>query len=328
MRTVGVVIAARNAEATIGPAVRSALASDHVTEVILVSDGSTDATAEMASSAAAGDARLYVLSLTRNVGPAEARNRAIAMAQADVLAVLDADDRFLPGRLEPLIQRDDWDMVADNVVFVNDPDYALPDSLVDPGRTASFQDLSLAGFAQGNLRRSGVARGELGFLKPLISREFLLRNHLQYDPGLRLGEDYDLYVRALMAGARFLLTCRPGYLAQVRSDSLSSHHRTEDLEALIRAMRVHVQAPGLTSEERSALRQGLAEMAGRHAHRAVLDVKGHRGLPGVVRTLLSRPGWIAPVLSGVLRDKLRPHHVEPVREGYRLLLGTEAMSPT
>jgi succinoglycan biosynthesis protein ExoU len=289
----------------------------------VVSDGSSDATAEVARNSAGGDTRLHLLCLDRNAGPAEARNRAIDIASADVLAILDADDRFLPGRLAPLVEREDWDLVADNVVFVNDSDFALPRSLIESERTPAFRSVSLAEFARGNLARSGVARGELGFLKPLISREFLLRNGLRYDPGLRLGEDYDLYVRALMAGARFLLTTRPGYVAQVRADSLSSRHQTQDLEALTRAMRTHLQAPGRTPDEIAALRQVLAQVEDRHAHRAVLDIKGQQGLPGVIRTLLARPGWITPVAIGVLRDKLQPQRNEAVREDFRLLLSEE-----
>ncbi len=325
MRTVGAIIAARNAESTIGFAVSSALASNHVSEVIVVSDGSSDATIEAAEVAAAGDRRLRLMPLDRNVGPAAARNLAIDKAEADLLAVLDADDRFLPGRLEPLVEREDWDLVADNIVFVDNPNRPLPASVLDPGDNA-FRTVSLVEFARGNLTRSGVSRGELGFLKPLLSREFLVRTGLRYDPRLRLGEDYDLYVRSLMAGGRFLLTLRPGYLAQVRADSLSSRHRTEDLTSLVDAMHAHLEVPGQTSEEITALRQVLKQMENRRAHRTILDIKGRQGLFGVLRGLLSRPGWIPPVAAGVLRDKLQPYRAEPFREGYRILLTERTLS--
>lgn len=305
MPSVGVVIAARNAEATIGAAVASALQSVPVAEVVVVSDGSTDATLAMAAAAAAGDGRLRVLALDRNVGPAEARNRGIEMLRTDVVAVLDADDRLLPGRFEPMVAQGGWDLAADNVVFVRDGGAVPPPSALGLDDPPAFERLDLERFVLGNLVQPGVSRGEMGFLKPVMSRAFLDRHGLRYDPRLRLGEDYDLYVRALIAQGRFLLTRRAGYLALVREDSLSSRHRTADLEALCRAMRMHLAHPGLGPGQRAALTRVLRQMERRHAHRTVLDRKAERGATGALLALAARPAWIPAVVGGVLRDKLR-----------------------
>jgi glycosyltransferase involved in cell wall biosynthesis len=59
---VAVLIAAHNAAATIGAAVRSALAQPEACEVIVVDDASTDGTGTAALAAAQGDTRLHVLS--------------------------------------------------------------------------------------------------------------------------------------------------------------------------------------------------------------------------------------------------------------------------
>lgn len=315
----GVVIAARNAAATIGEAVSSALADPRVSEVVLVDDASTDHTAGAAARAAAGDHRLRVLRLDTNAGPAAARNRALALSRARAVALLDGDDLFLPGRLGSLLDQPGWDLVADNVVFVDDAATALPLALLrDPPR---FERLTLEGFVAGNIARPGRSRGEHGFLKPVLSRAFLDRHGLRYDPGLRLGEDYDLYVRALLAGGRFLLTRRPGYLARVRPDSLSSRHQTEDLAALAAAARSHLAAPSLTGGERRAMRRLLRQIEGRHAHRAILDRRVEGGRARALAALLARPSWLAPVSRAFLRDKLvAPAPPLIPREGFRLLL--------
>src|SRR5262245_48322064 len=97
-----VIIAARNASATIARAVRSALRERQVAEVVVVDDGSTDATADAAYDADDGSGRLKLLVLSKNRGPAAARNHAIARSSAPLIAVLDADDFFLPGRFDAL----------------------------------------------------------------------------------------------------------------------------------------------------------------------------------------------------------------------------------
>ena len=114
-----VIIAAKNAADTIARAIRSALRETRVAEVIVVDDGSSDATADVSSQTDDGTGRLKILMLAANKGPAFARNHAIANSLAPLIAILDADDFFLKGRFDSLIEGDDWDFVADNIVFVD-----------------------------------------------------------------------------------------------------------------------------------------------------------------------------------------------------------------
>ena len=93
---VSVVIPAWNAAAWLARAVDSVLAeAAAAVEVIVVDDGSTDGTADVA--ARYGD-RVRCL-VTPNGGAAVARNRGLAVAHAPFVLFLDADDRLLPGSL-------------------------------------------------------------------------------------------------------------------------------------------------------------------------------------------------------------------------------------
>ncbi len=91
---VSVVIPAFNAEAFVAEAIESVLAQDHEpVEVIVVNDGSTDATAAIA-------ARYPVRCLRQaNGGQAAARNAGVAAAQGSLVSFLDADDVWRASKL-------------------------------------------------------------------------------------------------------------------------------------------------------------------------------------------------------------------------------------
>jgi glycosyltransferase involved in cell wall biosynthesis len=99
--TVSVVIPTYNRAALVGRAVKSALAECLPgDEVIVADDGSTDDTPAVLREF--GDA-IKVLRL-KNGGAGKARNAGIAAARGDLVAFLDSDDEWFPGKLK--LQRD------------------------------------------------------------------------------------------------------------------------------------------------------------------------------------------------------------------------------
>jgi glycosyltransferase involved in cell wall biosynthesis len=98
---VSVIIPAYNVEDVVARAVDSALSQTYpAREVIVVDDGSTDATARILA-AYADQIRVIPQS---NQGMSSARNRGLAEAQGECVAFLDADDRWLPEKLERQMQ--------------------------------------------------------------------------------------------------------------------------------------------------------------------------------------------------------------------------------
>ena len=92
---VSVMIGAYNAAPYLGEAIESVVGQDYEPlELIVVDDGSTDGTADVARSFT--QAKLIQ---QENGGNGAARNRAVENASGKLYAFLDADDRFTPGKL-------------------------------------------------------------------------------------------------------------------------------------------------------------------------------------------------------------------------------------
>lgn len=306
-----VVIAARNAAPFIGRAVASALDQPEIVEVVVVDDASTDGTAEAAK--AADDARLRVMTNEANIGPAASRNLAIAASRAPNIAVLDADDFFLPGRLASLYATSRWDVIADDIVFLHDPEQI--DGLSRSQEVAPSRHLDLRAFLKGNRPVRGRQRGEFGFLKPVFKRRFLQETGITYREDLRLGEDFEIMVRLLAAGARVKLSERCGYGALIRPDSLSASHRTEDLARLAAADHALLKTLDLSKDDRYALEAHHAQITARLHHGQFLDAKRRGGFSSAVRAIPFRalPG----VSRRIAEDKLMAffHSGDDVRLG-------------
>jgi len=102
---VSVVVAAYNAEATLAQTLDSVLAQTHRHfELIVVDDGSSDATAGIVECLAATDPRVRLVRQV-NAGVAAARNQAIRLARGEFLAPLDADDLWAPAKLALMVAR-------------------------------------------------------------------------------------------------------------------------------------------------------------------------------------------------------------------------------
>ena len=178
---VSVVIPVYNGERYLAEAVTSALEQTcppH--EVIVVDDGSTDASGAIAGGFVA---RIRVVSQAHR-GTAAARNRAVALATGDALAFLDADDRWPLDRLARQV-----------AVLADDPAVDLVFGGVQQVRQAGWvktvgQPAAALAVEHGPLPSTMVARrSSYDRVGPLDER-------------LRAGEFIDWYSRAMHLGLR------------------------------------------------------------------------------------------------------------------------------
>ena len=105
--TVAIVMPAFNEERAIAASVRSLLAVDYPIEkleVVVVNDGSTDATLEEIEAIAAREPRVQVINFPQNRGKRAAMAAGIRTTEAEIIAFVDSDSMLEPDALRVIVQ--------------------------------------------------------------------------------------------------------------------------------------------------------------------------------------------------------------------------------
>ncbi|MDR2725972.1 MAG: glycosyltransferase [Candidatus Adiutrix sp.] len=182
---VSAIIPTFNRAWSLGRAVESVLAQAYrPLELIVVDDGSTDGTPGLLAPLAA---RGHILMISQpNRGVSAARNAGLAAARGSLIAFLDSDDEWLPGKLEAQVE-----------FLKQNPDQALVQTQerwfrggrrVNPGR----RHRKLAGDIF-------IPSLSLCLISPsaVMLRRSLLDEVGLFDESLPAAEDYDLWLRVL-----------------------------------------------------------------------------------------------------------------------------------
>lgn len=265
---VSVVMPAHDAGAWVERAVRSVLEQTlQPVEVVAVENGSRDDTARRLAAMAEADARVRLLRTRRALGPGAARNLGLAAARGDWLALLDADDRFQPRRLQHLIAAAEAEgaaLAADNQRLIH-PDGTVAGTMWP--RSKAPRRIDAAAFVRAN--RWGRRGFGLGYAKPLIRRDRIVASGLRYDPRLRVAEDFHFLLALLLRGDELLLLPEALYDYTLRPASVSRSLSQADLEAIVQAAR-EVEAGAPTRPVARALAAYRRSVARALAHRRVV----------------------------------------------------------
>lgn len=101
MALVSIITPTYNAERTIASCIESVVAQTYQDwEMLITDDCSQDATVDIILRYAAADSRIRLFCQNENGGAGRARNNSIAEARGRYIAFLDADDRWMPAKLE------------------------------------------------------------------------------------------------------------------------------------------------------------------------------------------------------------------------------------
>lgn len=167
---VSVIIPAYNAETYLADAIESILVQNyHLLEILVVDDGSSDRTAEIAKEY--GDRIRYIYQ--KNAGPAAARNAGIKLASGEILGFLDADDLWSKNCLSALVN-----------AFLENPSLQIAQGLI--------QELQLS---EAKFEETTPAYHYINLGSALYRRDVFDKiGH--FDETMRYGEDVDFFLRA------------------------------------------------------------------------------------------------------------------------------------
>lgn len=319
MPDVTILIAAYNAEATIRSALDSALAQRGVdAEVLVVDDGSTDATADVVRDRARSDGRVRLVPLGQNQGQPGAKNAGFRQSRGACISLLDSDDLAHPDRT--------WAEVEALRRF--------PDAKLAFSHFWTFQDEGLRGFVQPDTINAGetappalrrlddplTARLRAGMTPGTCACTFradYVRTKAMFDPGQPSFVDGEQYIRCFHNQPAVYCNL-PLYYRRVRAGSIS-RDPVERVAMVCLAMdkaRTHwhdysaEQQRLLTAYERRCIVGGAKSMllAGCPAQtRRILDAYGDRVPQGPARFwrwFSHHPGACA---LARLKSRLTPH---------------------
>jgi glycosyltransferase involved in cell wall biosynthesis len=258
-------------------------------EIVVVDDGSADATADIVESIA--DERIRSVRLPANRGNCAARNEGIRAARAPLICFLDSDDRFLPHKLGFVARffagHPGIDVLIDSFeVFFP----AATGKAPAPRRNPELRDSAAI--------ESAVFSRELWKATPAVSarREALFAAGL-FDETLRRRVDMDLVLR-LARTARCASTSTVLWCKHWTDDSISAADDTF-IPALVDICRRHPQY--VTRSEwrvgmaRDIARHLLRQAAGGHAAQLGRDVgrlRRHFGAGTALRLFVEGVGEI------------------------------------
>ena len=184
--SVSVIIPAYNAESTLRDAIQSALSQGPaIEEVIVIVNGCTDSTMEVANKEAEIDGRVIVVESQK--GKVPARNKGLFIAKGDLVALLDADDIWHDGKIDKQIKCIDEngaDVVGTQILTTHKDGTLYENQIFHPLTHNEIISSMLSG-------RNCLANSSMIFKRSLI-------DHIGvYEDCFPFCEDYHFWLRAI-----------------------------------------------------------------------------------------------------------------------------------
>ncbi len=270
-------------------------------ELIVIDDGSTDATTDYLRDVA--DPRVRTISLPHSGVPARVRNAGLAAATGDLVAFLDSDDLWDARKLEiqvaDLLRHPECGWSYTDVELIDDGGRVLPKS-----RFRAWKPRS------GDIVEALLAHEAMVACPTVLAKLRLIEDAGRFDEALRFSEDYDLWLRlAACSRARAV----PQRLSRVRLHAgNNTRGRPEVNEAFVQVYTKFLRAQNPPRAIRKLCNRQRAHYAVYHASQLRLSGATARAFGVLAASFRYRPWnprwWRALArtsLSGLLSASLR-----------------------
>ena len=220
--SVSIIMPAYNAEKYLAQSIKSVLDQTYNNwELIVIDDGSTDATANIVKQFTAQNNKIKYI-YQSNARQAAARNNGIKNAKYDIIAFLDADDLWLPNKLEKTLLH--FDLEKFDLIYTNS---FYGTNLELEQNTTSLQKVNKSDDLSGlNVNLQSLIGGNtIQILTVLVKKSYLLAVGL-FDTNLTPAEDYDLWLRLLKNNCIFKGYNEPLSIYRVHNESSTMQDRS------------------------------------------------------------------------------------------------------
>ena len=294
---VSVVMPAWNADRTIKYAVESVLGQTYRDlELLVCNDASHDDTSKILSSFT--DDRLRVLHNNTNLGEGGARDRAIAGARGEWLAVIDADDVWLPERLEKLIAALDSQtdvMVFDDIYDCHD----APEGLVKWRRLRGRRAFGADGKGPVRVAFQDYIRQRRLLIKPLFPARAVSDMGLCHS-SRRFGADTEYFLRLIVEGLQLVYVPEAMYLYRITPGSMSANPKRNEL--MLGVLKQAKERMPLDPSDSRALEVKIASVQRDMSYASFLQVLKGQKWPAVFAMLRKNPVLLLEFVARLSED--------------------------
>lgn len=205
---ISIITPSYNSEKFISKTIESVLSQTYTNwEMIIVDDCSPDNSNEIIEEYCKKDSRVKLIKLEKNSGPARARNTAIKEAKGRYIAFLDADDLWLPDKLEKQIKF----MNENNLSFTYSAYKLIDEEDNDLGVFIPREELTYEDILKTN---------DIGCLTAIYDTEKLGK---VYMPNILKRQDYGLWLKILKEIKETKGIVEPLAIYRIRKNSVSSN---------------------------------------------------------------------------------------------------------
>lgn len=245
MIDISVIIPVYNTEKYLQRCVDSVIEQQGVTiEIILVDDGSTDASPKMCDDYAARYSFITALHI-QNSGPATAKNEGFKIAKGNYIALTDSDDKMEPQMLYKMVTagyNHDADIICCNYKQIDEKGHVSHLNSSNKQYVLNHEEGLIHLFSKNKIYSQCWTK--------IYKRQMLTENHIENDPGLRTDEDFIYNIRAFVHAKTTVIVDEPLYEYTHRENSLAHDYFKKNISQYIdnRIQRIAVTQDAVKNE--------------------------------------------------------------------------------